>query len=158
MVTSINGLDRALDRARLAARSGNGRFLIQEYVPGKNRSLRVVVIGRSFHAYWRVQPDTGQFGTSLAGGGEIDYDTDPEIISAGVDAVQTFCRATRINLAGFDLIFAENSSPPYFIEINYFFGRRGLGGSESFYAILETEIRRWLKEKGLPQPVLTKTS
>jgi len=148
-VNSHQALDRALDRVHLAERSGNGRFLLQEHVPGGNRSLRVVVIGRSFHPYWRVQRDSGRFLASLADGGEIDYDTDPELIAAGVESVKIFCRATGINLAGFDLLFADGSSLPLFIEINYFFGRRGLGGSESFYVLLDAEIKKWLKENNL---------
>jgi len=148
-VNSQDELDRALERVHLAGGSGNSRFLIQEHVPGGHRSLRVVVIGRSFHQYWRVQRDTRRFLANLAGGGEIDYDTDPELIDAGVESVKAFCRATGINLAGFDLLFAEGSTRPLFIEINYFFGRRGLGGSESFYALLEAEIRRWLEDNGL---------
>ena len=30
------------------------------------------------------------------------------------------------------------------LEINYFFGRKGLGGSEAYYKILHEEIRTWL--------------
>jgi ribosomal protein S6--L-glutamate ligase len=30
------------------------------------------------------------------------------------------------------------------LEINYFFGRRGLGGSDAFYEILKSEIDNWL--------------
>jgi ribosomal protein S6--L-glutamate ligase len=30
------------------------------------------------------------------------------------------------------------------LEINYFFGRRGLGGSDAFYEILKREINTWL--------------
>jgi ribosomal protein S6--L-glutamate ligase len=30
------------------------------------------------------------------------------------------------------------------LEINYFFGRRGLGGSEAYYKILLAEIQVWL--------------
>jgi len=157
-VTFANELDRSLDRVRLAERSGNGRFLIQEYVPGGHRSLRVVVIGQSFRSYWRIQRDANQFLVNLAGGGEIDYDTDPELISAGVDCVKNFCRVTEINLAGFDLLYADNCSQPLLIEINYFFGRRGLGGSEVFYTLLDAEIRRWLEGNGLSQPEKTNPS
>jgi ribosomal protein S6--L-glutamate ligase len=31
------------------------------------------------------------------------------------------------------------------LEINYFFGRRGLGGSEPFYRIFTEEVDKWLK-------------
>jgi ribosomal protein S6--L-glutamate ligase len=38
---------------------------------------------------------------------------------------------------------------PLFLEINYFFGRAGLGGSERFYDMLQTEIDNWLAGLGL---------
>ena len=31
------------------------------------------------------------------------------------------------------------------LEINYFFGRRGLGGSDAYYEILNREIHNWLE-------------
>jgi ribosomal protein S6--L-glutamate ligase len=30
------------------------------------------------------------------------------------------------------------------LEINYYFGRKGLGGSEAYYKILRKEIQAWL--------------
>jgi ribosomal protein S6--L-glutamate ligase len=35
------------------------------------------------------------------------------------------------------------------LEINYFFGRKGLGGSENYYRILLAEIRNWLARRNL---------
>jgi ribosomal protein S6--L-glutamate ligase len=34
------------------------------------------------------------------------------------------------------------------LEINYFFGRRGLGGSEAYYLILLEEIQSWITGLG----------
>jgi ribosomal protein S6--L-glutamate ligase len=36
-----------------------------------------------------------------------------------------------------------------FLEINYFFGRTGLGGSKRFYRLLEAAIDSWLAGLGL---------
>ncbi|MDP3283840.1 MAG: hypothetical protein Q8M56_05380 [Desulfobacterales bacterium] len=44
---------------------------------------------------------------------------------------------------------AVNNDEPLFLEINYFFGRKGLGGSEKFYKILNGEIVKWLKSLDL---------
>jgi ribosomal protein S6--L-glutamate ligase len=76
---------------------------------------------------------------------------DPELRSMAVSAVRNFCRFTRIDLAGFDLLFPEGaaSATPFFLEINYFFGRRGIGGSEAYYRILVQEIDNWLSRNGL---------
>jgi ribosomal protein S6--L-glutamate ligase len=35
------------------------------------------------------------------------------------------------------------------LEINYFFGRRGLGGSAVYYEILKKEIDTWLDQLDL---------
>lgn len=139
---------QALEKAQAFEAGGRAGFLIQTYIPSGRRVLRVAVIGRSSISYWRVQKDTALFETSLSKGAVIDATSDRQLRRTGIQAVRDFCRKTNINLAGFDLLFPSSSSPdhpPYFLEINYFFGRRGLGGSERFYAVLAWEIRRWIR-------------
>jgi ribosomal protein S6--L-glutamate ligase len=125
--------------------------LLQSYLPGGNRSVRVVVVGQTFLSYWRIQNSTESFGSSLAQGAVIDADADPDRQQIAVAAVKAFCNQTGINLAGFDILFAPEPRPtePLFLEINYYFGRRGLGGSENLYKLLNTEILKWLKSLGL---------
>jgi ribosomal protein S6--L-glutamate ligase len=108
--------------------------------------LRVVVIGTCYQSYWRIQDDPDKFTTSLSTGARIDHEEDPDLREKAIHAVQTFCQKTSINLAGFDLLFStkENPEVPLFLEINYFFGRRGLGGSERFYKLLEDAIKAWI--------------
>ena len=50
-----------------------------------------------------------------------------------------------------DFVFpiSEKDPEPLFLEINYYFGRRGLGGSENYYQLLHQAIRDWLEEEGL---------
>jgi ribosomal protein S6--L-glutamate ligase len=109
------------------------------------------VIGHFRAAYWRVQDSYRTFGTSVAKGARIDTTSDSHLIQMGQGMVDEFCRRSGVNLAGFDLIFEETArddeSPrPFFLEINYFFGRTGLGGSERFYEILQAAIDRWLAD------------
>jgi len=54
-------------------------------------------------------------------------------------------------MAGFDLLFSSErkNRTPLFLEINYYFGRRGQGGSERFYEILIAEIEKWIDIIGL---------
>jgi ribosomal protein S6--L-glutamate ligase len=151
-VDSAARLKELLFTASAFERTGQSGFLIQEMIPAGNRSLRVSVIGRKCVAYWRVQPDRRIWCASLAHGGRIDVATDPGLQAAAVSAVRKFCRSTRIDLAGFDLLFPDGdpTAPPCFLEINYFFGRRGLGGSEAYYRTLVQEINNWLRLHGLP--------
>jgi ribosomal protein S6--L-glutamate ligase len=142
-------LNRLLGLAQKSERSGPKGFLFQKYIPSENKTLRVVVIHEAVHSYWRCHPD--RFYSNISGGAVIDKDSDPDRQKAARETVIAFCRKTRINLAGFDLIFSLNpsDSTPFFLEINYFFGRKGLGGSQQYYDLLTGQITRWIHDMGL---------
>jgi ribosomal protein S6--L-glutamate ligase len=122
-------------------------LVLQERIDHGGRDLRVVVLYDTIYAYWRVQPDPEQFLTNRSQGGEIVQEGDEPLKQQAVEAVRDFCALTGINLAGFDLLFdrKSNSSIPLFLEINYYFGRKGLGGSIRFYELLHQAADRWLK-------------
>jgi len=150
LLKSAEALGETLQRAQVSEQSGQKGFLLQEYVLCGGRSLRVVVIGDEFFSYWRVQQDPSQFLTNLKAGAIIDHESGPELQEAGVAVVSDFCSKTGINLAGFDLLFPENDkeASPFFLEINYFFGRRGLGGSLKYYDLVDRAVRGWLNTLG----------
>lgn len=145
-IDTKDALNNALKRARLFEESGQYGFLIQKFIPSNNRSLRVVIIGQKRISYWRSQGDPTQFIAGVSKGAVIDKDSDPDLQQIGITKVDQLCGKTGINLAGVDLIFSESSDmqEPYFLEINYFFGRSGLGGSERFYALLNDEVKNWI--------------
>jgi ribosomal protein S6--L-glutamate ligase len=154
LIRSPDDLARALSKAAAFERSGQRGFVLQSFVPGVNRTLRVAVIGQTQIAYWRIQDNPAIFGTSLANGARIDTQSDPNLRQKALSLSLSFCQRSRINLAGFDFIFdssgrAGNDLQPLFLEINYFFGRTGLGGSARFYGMLQTEIDNWLAAVGL---------
>jgi ribosomal protein S6--L-glutamate ligase len=142
-------MDLALQRVAACEATGQSGFLVQQWIPDGRRSLRVTVIGRRRIVYWRIQPDPLRFGASLAAGGHIDPDADPDLQAAAQTVVDDFCRRSGLQLAGFDLLFdtrrlEQGRIEPLMLEINYFFGRSGLGGSEGYYRILEAEVSAWL--------------
>jgi len=147
-VSGVEVLEELLEKAERFERSGQAGFLLQEYVPTHNWTLRVVVIGRRMVSYWRSQRRPDVFGASLARGAEIDPAAWPRRQENGRRLVERFCRQTGVNLAGFDLLFSSKADDarPLMLEINYFFGRRGLGGSEAYYRMLQAEIDHWLQE------------
>jgi len=152
LIRSQTDFARMLDRAAKFEKSGQNGFLLQRFIPCQHRALRVVVIGRRLHSYWRIDdPVGGASIVNLARGASIEVDMAPDEQARGRQAARIFCRRTGINLAGFDFLFngPAASSRPAFLEINYFFGRRGLGGSERFYQLLTDEIHHWLKERGI---------
>ncbi len=139
-------LDDLLSRAARFEKTGQTGFLLQQYIESGNKTLRVAVIGRRVMSYWRLQPP-GQFAASVSKGAAIDSKAEPERQHKGVALVRQLCQKTGINLAGFDVIFPSkpHDADPMLLEINYFFGRRGLGGSEAYYRILMEEIQAWIR-------------
>jgi len=157
LVRSADELDGMIQKAGAYERSGLKGFLLQEYIPADGRTLRVVVAGQTIVSYWRVQEKKDRFYSSLAKGAVVDAASGSVQRKVAEKAVEQFCSETGINLAGFDLIFSTLSGTetdrqePLFLEINYFFGRKGLGGSEKFYALLRSEVEKWLAGLGLSQ-------
>ena len=131
--------------------SGQAGFILQEYIPSNSRTLRVVILGQRVISYWRIQENNDCFYANLSKGAVIDSEAQPGLQHKAVALVKYLCQKTGINLAGFDVIFSsENGDPdPMLLEINYFFGRKGLGGSENYYRILLEEIRNWLSRRNL---------
>jgi ribosomal protein S6--L-glutamate ligase len=151
LIESYEKFETTLNIAKSYEKSGQTGFLLQEHIETQNRSIRVAVIGQTLISYWCIQKNTERFCTNLAKGAVIDADVDKDLQSLAVSSVKDFCKRTGINLAGFDLLFSSEAeiNTPVFLEINYYFGRRGLGGAEKFYEILNAEIKRWIDSLGL---------
>lgn len=123
-------------------------FLIQEFIPSGSRTLRIVIIGRKIMSYWKIAENG--FLSTLSKGAKYESDLNPECQHLAQEKLTSFCGSTGINLAAFDFLFSEKRSNMnlYFIEINYFFGRRGIGGSHAYYRLLEKAVQTWLEEIG----------
>jgi ribosomal protein S6--L-glutamate ligase len=148
LINTRQDLKKVLQKAVDFERSGQKGFLLQEYVPTEGRTLRVAVIGRTLISYWRIQENSDGFLSSVSRGARIDAALEPERQNVAKVFVKNLCNKTGINLAGFDVVFApvREYIKPLMLEINYFFGRRGLGGSDAFYEILKSEIDNWLSK------------
>ena len=148
LINSREALQDVLYKAADFERSGQKGFLLQKYVPTRGKTLRVVTIGQRLISYWRIQKNVGAFKSSVSQGARIDAALAPERQNVAKVFVKNLCNKTGINLAGFDVIFApiKEHIKPLMLEINYFFGRRGLGGSDAYYDILKNEINNWLSK------------
>ena len=146
LINSLKDLKTVLQKAADFEDSGQKGFLLQEYVPTDGKTLRVVIIGQTLISYWRIQEETDAFLSNVSRGARIDNALEPKRQNVAKAFVRNLCNKTGINLAGFDVIFApvKEYIKPLILEINYFFGRRGLGGSDAFYEILKSEIENWL--------------
>jgi len=145
-IDSADNLQEILQKVAEYEKTGQVGFILQEYISSNSRTLRVVVLGQRVISYWRIQEKNDGFYSNLSKGAKIDSEAEPGLQQKAVALVKDLCQKTGINLAGFDVIFSsENGDPnPMLLEINYFFGRKGLGGSENYYRILLAEIRNWL--------------
>jgi ribosomal protein S6--L-glutamate ligase len=146
-VRSRTQLTDLLNQAAAFEASGQSGFMLQEFIPAGRRSIRVVVIGGRVVSYGRIGDNEASLHSNLARGGKIEPRLDPRMQSAAEGVVRGFCHRTGINLAGLDVIFRheEDPSQPLLLEINYFFGRKGLGGSEAYYRMLQQEVDCWLR-------------
>ena len=143
LIRGPEDLDTKLQVLRRHELQGKNGFVIQEYLPFLERDLRVAVIGSRVLSYWRKGEG---FRHNVAQGGIIDPAADPELQEIGRQKVKQFCRLSGINLAAFDLVFPPGEKEPVFLEINYTFGRTGLGGSENFYTLLRDAVEQWLRD------------
>jgi ribosomal protein S6--L-glutamate ligase len=146
LINSLDDLKGVLRKAAVFENSGQRGFLLQEYVPTQGKTLRVVIIGQTIISYWRIQPNTEGFMSSISRGARIDTASESGRQKAAKKFIKNFCNKTGINLAGCDVILAPDKKhiKPLLLEINYFFGRKGLGGSDAYYEILKKEIKAWL--------------
>ena len=144
-------LEELLDHADRCERSGQKGFMLQKFIPCGGRSLRIVVIGERLISYWRVAESAESFKANLSKGAKMEANAEPDLMLKAEKLAEGFCRKSGVNLAGLDVIFdhSESQPAPLLLEINYYFGRFGLGGSEAYYAILKDEIGRWLEGAGL---------
>ena len=124
------------------------RFVAQVFIPHGGSDLRVVTIGKTIKTYWRCQHKPGEFRNNVGRGATINYNLDPKLTGEGINCVRNFSSKTGINLAAFDVLFdKEQPEPkPLFSEINFLFGRKGLGGSASFHELLYQAVQRWIRE------------
>jgi ribosomal protein S6--L-glutamate ligase len=151
LVRDNGSLFEALQHMILLEASGLSGFVTQAFVPCGGNVLRAVVIGKRILTYWKRPGNSGEVITTIGRGATIDHHWRPDLQKKGGEYTKGLSLKTGINLAAIDWVFPAGvrDPTPLVLEINYFFGRRGLGGTENFYHLLYRAIREWLVEKGL---------
>jgi len=115
-------------------------LLIQKWVDHGGKDLRVVTYGDQAISYFRV--GGGRFYNNVCRGGRLDHNGWPELQRKGVSAVLAFSKQAGIDIAGFDLMFPDEGAP-VFVEVNFHFGTKGLGGLKEHRRHVERAIWRW---------------
>lgn len=144
-------LSEALDYLERREKSGLSGFVTQAYIPSDGNVLRVVIIGKRIISYWKRPRESGQVITTISRGAVIDHQWKLDLQEKGGAKAHVLAEKTGINLAAVDFVFplSEKDPEPFFLEINYYFGRRGLGGSKKYYKLLYQAVRDWLVEEDL---------
>ena len=120
---------------------GDEPVLLQDWVNNQGMDLRVVIIGELTKSYFRV--GNGHFYNNVAQGGRIDYELFPEKQRLGREMARSLCQSAGIDVAGLDLMFPPQGSP-LFIEINFLFGRKGIGGRTGYERLFDQAVRAWM--------------
>ncbi len=151
MVNERESLEVALDFMALKEMSGSKGFVTQDFVPSGGNVLRAVIMGQRTITYWKRPVRPGQVITTISKGALIDHEWRPELQEKGKAQARGLAKRTGINLAAVDFVFPlwEEVPAALFLEINYYFGRRGLGGMDAYYRLLFRAIQDWLRTIGL---------
>jgi ribosomal protein S6--L-glutamate ligase len=149
-------LERGLKHFQILEKSGTFGFISQEYIQSQGNVLRTVILNKTLITYWKRPQTPEQKITTINRGAIIDKEWRKDLQANGKQAAERLMQKTGINLAAIDFVFdlTIDDPGPLFLEINYSFGRRGLGGSENFYGLLHTSIIEWMEEKGLDPKVV----
>ena len=151
VITGPESFKSAIDLLALKKKGEKVGLVTQDFVPTGGNVLRSVIMGERVISYWKRPSKPGQVVTTISRGALIDHDWKPGLQEKGRKMAQVLAARTGINLAAVDFVFPllKEDPEPLFLEINYFFGRRGLGGMDAYYRLLFETVQDWLKGMGL---------
>ena len=150
LIENSESLESALNRLNADGESPSSAFISQDLIPTDGNVLRVVIMGSDMISYWKRPERPGQVITTVSKGAILDKKWRPDLQEKGRNQAQRFSAVTGVNLAAIDFLFPlnVNDPQPVFMEINYYFGRRGLGGSLNYYRLLGDALKKWISDKG----------
>ena len=118
--------------------------LVQEWIENSGRDLRVVVMGHQVVSYFRVGGDA--FYNNVSKGARIDFDLLPETQQKGRRQARALAQGLGIDLAAFDIMFPACGGESLVVEINFLFGRKGLGGLKGYERLFRRAILDWMQD------------
>lgn len=150
LIKDPKSLKSVLTRLSQLYYSESRGFLTQDLISSGGNVLRAIIMGREIITYWKRSSNQKEIITTIRQGATIDKDWRMDLQEKGRIEARNLSSTTEINLAAIDFVFPLNDTnpEPLFLEINYYFGRRGLGGSVKYYHRLFQSIQEWLEQKG----------
>lgn len=131
---------------RLARLPTDEPVLIQEWIENGGKDLRVVLMGKRITSYFRIGGDS--FYNNVSKGARIASGLLPSKQREGRDLSIRVALITGIDLAAFDIMFPVRGGPPLVVEINFFFGRKGLGGLKGYEKMFLGAVQDWMLSAG----------
>lgn len=146
LVREKTDLNSALDKLEKIG----DKFVSQEFINSHGNVLRVVIMGDNYISYWKRPGESGDEITSMRKGAVVDREWKPELQEKGREAAKRLSGKTGINLAAIDIIFnlGEKDPKALMLEVNYYFGRQGLGGTINYYEMLYQTLINWMEKHG----------
>lgn len=118
----------------------NQPVLVQEWVEAGGKDLRVVFMADQECSYFRVGGES--FYNNVSKGARIEPELEPARQRSGRRLARRLAEEIGIDLAAFDVIFPV-SGPPQLLEINFLFGKKGLGGLRGYNRMFEKAVQGW---------------
>ena len=156
LITGPDVLESTLRVLGAWERTGQFGFISQALIESEGDVLRAVIMGSKIITYWKRPVLEGSIITTISKTAVVDKNWRKDLQKKARVQASAFSRSTGTNLAALDFIFSmKNVEPqPLLLEVNYYFGRRGLGGSLNYYRLLYEALLIWLQEKGFDPAVV----
>ena len=150
LITGSDVLESTLRVLGAWEKTGQSGFISQKLIESDGEVLRAVIIGSKIITYWKRPIREGSIITTISRAAVVDKNWRKDLQKKARAQARVFSRSTGANLAALDFVFSmKNPGPqPLLLEVNYYFGRRGLGGSLNYYRLLYEALLIWLQEKG----------
>lgn len=147
LVRSPDELADLAQRIDTRCQNGPHGLILQKYIDCNGTDLRVVLLGDEHRAYWRCGADGG-WRSNLSQNGTADFESRPEEMAAGVALARRLADKAGLDMAGVDVLVPRDGDP-LLLEVNFFFGRSALGGTDAFLQMHLGAARRWLAARGI---------
>ncbi len=152
LVNDPDELEAVGVRLDTSCTNGPPGMVLQQYIEARGRDVRVVIMGDDLEAFWRIGAP-GEFRANLSQGGVVERNFRPHDLERARELAGRLRKSAGLDLAAVDMLFPPGGGP-LLLEINFFFGRRALGGDQAYMRRYLKAVRGWLKDRGLdPQRV-----
>jgi ribosomal protein S6--L-glutamate ligase len=150
LITDSDALESTLSVLGEWEKTGQSGFVSQALIESDGNVLRAVILGSKIITYWKRPVIEGSIITTISKTAVVDKNWRKDLQKKAWMQARAFSRSTGTNLAALDFVFSmKNPEPqPLLLEVNYYFGRRGLGGSLNYYRLLYEALQEWLQRKG----------